>query len=267
MLFLIRKNMKTYELSKQKNIRDLGGMVTKDGHHIRYGKIIRGGALLNLTEEDQKVIDELHITDIIDFRSSSEYLSLPTYKPSGVRAHNIPVLKQSTQEEAQKRINSEDGNLLWFLEDHTSGFEHLRKVYSEFVTTKEGTNAFKKFFEIVSQPDVVSYFHCSQGKDRTGFAAYLFEIALGVSEEDAMEDYLFSNVAMEKRAEALLRSVEYRPFYNEEYKQNLLDVFSTKREYLQSSIDAMKENYGSTIGFIEQALDVDVSSLRALYLE
>ena len=63
--------MKIYELSKQKNIRDLGGLITKDGRHIKYGKIIRGGALLRLTDEDKKVIDELHLTDIIDFRSSS----------------------------------------------------------------------------------------------------------------------------------------------------------------------------------------------------
>ena len=259
--------MKTYELSKQKNIRDLGGMVTKDGYHIKYGKIIRGGALLRLTDEDKKVIDELHLTDIIDFRSSSEYLSLPTYVPEGTRTHNVPVLKVSTQEEANRRIKSADGNLLWFLEDHTSGFEHLRKIYSEFVTTEEGVSAFKKFFEIIMQKDAVAYFHCSQGKDRTGFAAYLFEIALGVSEKDAMDDYLLSNVAMESRAEALLRSVEYRPFYNEEYKKNLVDVFSTKVEYMQSAIDAMNKLYGNTVNFIKQCLGVDINLLKALYLE
>ncbi|MBO4855759.1 MAG: tyrosine-protein phosphatase [Bacilli bacterium] len=259
--------MKTYELSKQKNIRDLGGMATKDGHHIKYGKLIRGGALLKLSEEDQKAIDELHLTDIIDFRSSSEYLSLPTYQPSGVRTHNIPVLKMSTNEEAQKRVKSADGNLLWFLEDQTSGFEHLRKVYREFVTTDEGKSAFRKFFEIIMQPDAVTYFHCSQGKDRTGFAAYLFEIAVGVSEEDAMEDYLFSNIAMEKRAEALLRSVEYRPFYNEEYKKNLVDVFSTKVEYMKSAVDAMNEFYGGTKNFIEHELGVNIATLRERFLE
>ena len=258
--------MKTYELSKQKNIRDLGGMVTKDGHHIKYGKIIRGGALLKLTEEDQKIIDDMHLTDIIDFRSSSEYLSLQTYQPSGVRMHNVPVLKEETNEEAKRRIKSADGNLLWFLEDQTSGFEHLRKVYREFVTAEEGKNAFREFFRIIMQENAVTYFHCSQGKDRTGFAAYLLEIALGISEEDAMEDYLFSNLAMEKRAEALLRSVEYRPFYNEEYKKNLLDVFSTKKEYLNSSINAMNEFYGGTINFIQKELNVDVALLKERFL-
>ena len=169
-------------------------------------------------------------------------------------------------DEARKRIKSADGNLLWFLEDQTSGFEHLRKVYREFVTTKEGVYALSKFFEIISKDDVVTYFHCSQGKERTGFAAYLLEIALGLSEEEAMEDYLLSNIAMEKRAEALLRSVEYKPFYNEEYKKNLTDVFSTKVEYMQSAIDAMNELYGSTMGFIVNGLGVDIDRLKELYL-
>ncbi len=259
--------MKTYELSKQKNIRDLGGLATKDGRHIKYGKIIRGGLLAIVTDDDIAIINNFHLTDIIDFRSSLEFESFPDYPFEGVRIHNIPVLKVSTQEESTKRIKSADGNLLWFLEDQTSGFEHLRKIYREFVTTKEGVYAFSKFFEIISRDNAVTYFHCSQGKDRTGFAAYLFEIALGVPEEVAMEDYLFSNIAMEKRAEALLRSVEYKPFYNEEYKKNLLDVFSTKVDYLKSAIEAMNELYGSTIGFIVQGLGVDINRLKELYLD
>ena len=259
--------MKTYELSHQKNIRDLGGLKTVDGHSIKYGKIIRGGVLHRLNEEDKAIVDGFHLTDLIDFRSQSEFVSIPDYEPKGVKMHNVPVLKISTQEESTKRIKSADGNLLWFLEDQTSGFEHLRKVYNEFVTTKEGIRAFKKFFEIIMQEDAVTYFHCSQGKDRTGFAAYLFEIALGVSEKDAMDDYLLSNVAMEKRAEALLRSVEYRPFYNEEYKQNLLDVFSTKVEYMQSAIDAINSLYGGTINFIKEALGVDIEKLKSIFLQ
>ena len=259
--------MKIYELTKQKNIRDIGGMITKDGRHIKYGKIIRGGLLAKLTEEDVAVINELHLTDIIDFRSSLEFESFRDYPFEGAKMHNIPVLRISTQEESNKRIKSADGNLLWFLEDQTSGFEHLRKIYSEFATSEEGVSAFKKFFEIVSQENRVVYFHCSQGKDRTGFAAYLFEIALGVSEKDAMDDYLLSNVAMEKRAEALLRSVEYRPFYNEEYKKDLIDVFSTKVEYMESAINEMNKLYGSTLNFIKKALGVNVEALKAIYLE
>ena len=42
--------MKVYELSFQKNIRDIGGMVTKDGRHIKYGRLIRGSVLTKIDE-------------------------------------------------------------------------------------------------------------------------------------------------------------------------------------------------------------------------
>lgn len=259
--------MRIIELSFQKNIRDIGGLSAKDGHHIKYGKLYRGNALLKINEDDAKIIDDFQLTDIIDFRSPDEFESMPDYHPEGVRMHNIPVLRKEAAEEERKKIKSADGNLLWFIGDHTSGFQHLVKVYSEFVTTEEGRNAFKEFFRIILQDDTVSYFHCSQGKDRTGFAAYLLEIALGVSEKDAMDDYLLSNVAMAERAESLLRQVEYRPFYSEEYKRDLIDVFSTKEEYLKSAIKAMDDYYGGTLEFIKNELDVDIDKLKQLYLE
>ena len=214
--------MKIFDLSVQKNIRDIGGLKTKDGHQIKYGKLYRGGALLKINEDDAKIIDGFHLTDIIDFRNEDEFADMPDYCPKGAKMHNIPVLKKDPDSAKKRETKGQDGNLLWFIGDHTSGFEHLKQVYGEFVTTEEGVHAFKEFFKILLNNDVVTYFHCSQGKDRTGFAAYLLEIALGVSHEDALDDYLLSNVAMEIRAEALLRKVEYKPFYSEAYKKDLL---------------------------------------------
>ena len=72
---------------------------------------------------------------------------------------------------------------------------------------------------------------------------------------------------MEKRAEMMLRRVEYLPFYNEEYKQSLIDVFSTRVEYMNSAINAMKEHYGGTLNYIKDALGVDIDKLKSLYLE
>ena len=48
--------MKVYELSFQKNIRDIGGMVTKDGRHIKYGRLIRGSVLTKIDENDEQII-------------------------------------------------------------------------------------------------------------------------------------------------------------------------------------------------------------------
>ena len=259
--------MRQYELYNQKNIRDLGGLVGFNNRKIKYQKLFRGGALIKVTEEDIPIIESFHLTDVIDFRTSFEFDYRPDYRIEGVTYHNIPALKEDdkNKEDAHKY---EDGNLLWFVKPGDTGFNHLRRTYDEFVTTKEGINAFKRFFELlVSSPDKTFYFHCSQGKDRAGFAAFLLEIALGVSYDDAIEDYLLSNVAMEKRVVRLIESVEDKSFYNEEYHKALLDVFSAKKEYMDSVIKKMNELYGGTMEFIQNVLKVDIDKLRDIYLE
>ena len=154
--------MKVYELSFQKNIRDIGGMATIDGHHIKYGRLIRGSVLTKIDENDEQIIKGLNITDIIDFRSPDEFEYYPDFHLDGVRMHNLPVLSKKTNDEARQRMKSSDGNLLWFLEDNTSGFNHLVKVYSEFITTQDGIGAYKKFFEIILNDNRVTYFHCTR---------------------------------------------------------------------------------------------------------
>ena len=47
-------------------------------------------------------------------------------------------------------------------------------------------------FELLLKDDGHVYFHCSAGKDRTG-SVLLIMIALGMSEEDAIDEYLLSN--------------------------------------------------------------------------
>ena len=261
--------MKKYQLSFQKNIRDLGGLTGYEGHHIKYGKLFRGGALIKVQEEDIPIIESFHLTDVVDFRTSVEFEYRPDYRIEGVKYHNLSALKEEEEHKGNKEVQlNEDGNLLWFIKKGDTGFDHLRKTYDHFVTTEEGIKAFKDFFSILlSSDDLVVYFHCSQGKDRAGFAAYLIETALGVSYEDAMEDYLLSNEAMESRVQRLIASVEDKSFYNEEYHQSLLDVFSAKKEYLDSVIRKMVELYGSTMNFITNILEVDVDRLRKIYLD
>ncbi len=254
--------MRRYELSFQKNIRDLGGLETFDGRKIKYGRIYRGGALGKVNKEDIKVVYSFGLTDIIDFRGVDEFLARPDYKFLGVNYHSFPVIEEKVRED-----NKDDGNLLWFVDNGVSGFEHLRLSYREFVTTKKAIRAYRHFFRILLEEGRSVYFHCSQGKDRAGFAAYLVEIALGVPVDTALADYLSTNIAMEKKIDGLLAQVEGKEFCSEQYKQDLRDVFAAKLEYISESINLMNELYGSSMNFIEKILGVDVERLRTLYLE
>lgn len=256
--------MKIYELTYQKNIRDLGGMTTKSGKTIKYGCLYRGGLLNKVTDEDIKVIDSFHLTDIVDFRSSDEYNERHDYPFTGVTFHNFSAFESDLKKEEQRQ---EDGNLLWFIDKGNDGFTHLAKTYRQLVDTPQGIVAYKKFFELILQDNKVTYFHCSQGKDRAGVAAFLIEIALGVSLKDAIDDYMLSNKAMEIRLVNLMKQVENKPFFNEQYKQSMRDVFSAKKEYIQEVIDIINAKYGGFDNYFKDVLKIDVNRLKELYLQ
>ena len=257
--------MRKITLSFQKNIRDLGGLVGYNGLKVKYNTIYRGGFLGRVSDEDVKIINSLHLTDIIDFRGSHEFKHRPDYPFVGVTFHNLSSMKEDVKKEESK---SEDSNLLWFLGDNTDGFKHMYDLYPELVTDKVGIIAYRKFFRILTgNPGHVFYFHCSQGKDRAGLAAYLLETALGVSKEDAIKDYLLSNEAMEIRIQYHINELKDKDFYNEVYEKALKDVFSAKIEYLNHALEAIEQKYGSVENYLINELRVDIPKLRALYLE
>lgn len=63
-------------------------------------------------------------------------------------------------------------------------------------TQSENIPSIKLFFETLAEPSNYPIaFHCMRGTDRTGALAYLLGAMVGMSEEDLMLDYLFSDLA------------------------------------------------------------------------
>ena len=67
----------------------------------------------------------------------------------------------------------------------------MQDTYRGFV--RQNTHRFQEFFGHLLAAQEPTVFHCTAGKDRTGFAAALVLHALGASEEEVMFDYLLTN--------------------------------------------------------------------------
>ena len=257
--------MREIELSFQKNIRDLGGLVGYQGKKVKCGRLFRGGFLNRINSEDTEILRSLNLTHIIDFRSRDEFINRPDYRLDNVQYFNFSPLIDHFNEDQKKLA---DGNLLWFVSSDGTGKDHMFKMYKEMVNSETGKSAYRQFFKLIlDNPNGVFYFHCSQGKDRVGLASFYIEMILGVDMNTAIEDYLRSNNAMKIRVEYLLKMVENKPYFDEAYHQSLLDVFSAKEEYLNASIDEMIKNSGSILGYIEKELGVDIDKFRKIFLE
>ena len=76
------------------NARELGGYVGADGRKVKRGVLLRTGALSEISEADRRrLLEQYHLTDIIDFRTSFECDAAPDPEMDGVVCHPIRILE------------------------------------------------------------------------------------------------------------------------------------------------------------------------------
>ena len=126
--------------------------------------------------------------------------------------------------------------------------------------------AYQRLFDLLLQDGGNLYFHCTAGKDRTGVAGFLIMMALGVEEEDAIQEYLLSNTYLKQGDD------EFAMLLNssEEKKQLFAPLLGVQEEFIRLTIRSIKEAYTSYDEFFlrEYKLDQEKRNrLAELYCE
>ena len=123
--------------------------------------------------------------------------------------------------------------------------------------------AYAQMYERIADPaNLATVFHCSAGKDRTGWAAASFLSLLGVPQDVVFEDYLLSNDYLAESTAHTLEQVG-----------GLIDpallepVLGVDAEYLQASFDTVDSEYGSIDGYFTEGLGLDQATIDQLEKE
>jgi protein-tyrosine phosphatase len=231
------------------NFRDLGGYAGFDGRPVRWRRLFRSDHLAALTEADRSMLAGLGVARAFDFRGERERAT-QAYELPGLRQFALtiePVIVQSVQALA------EQGRDLTV--PACEGL--MRDLYRRLVN--EQSARFAQFFTHLLDEDTPAVFHCTAGKDRTGFAAALFLLALGVSREDVMQDYLLTNRHF-KAPVLSWRGID---------PQVLAVMWRVQPDFLQSALQAVDEQ-GGVAAYLERGLGLGPQALQALrtrYLE
>ena len=235
------------------NVRDLGGIAAADGRRVRLGRLLRGAGLEHARDADIATLrDALQLRHIVDFRDASECARHPDRDVPGAQYHSLPALPGLPPPMPR---------------DREPDFDPIfARIYEFLACSGEATAAYREFFRILLDcPEGAVYFHCTQGKDRTGIAALLVLAALGVSEEAALEDYFLSNVGLKEAMEHPESPGSER--WSRETKEKLFFVF---QKTLDVYLSCIARDWGGVDGYLRGGLgltDADFVRLRALYLE
>jgi len=108
-------------------------------------------------------------------------------------------------------------------------------------------------------------FHCTTGKDRTGWAAAALLTLLGVPRDVVMQDFLRSNDYIIPAYRDVIDGF-VAAGGEEEIPRSALGV---RREYLEAAFDEMETRHGTIEGYFSEALGIDAAqqgALQDLYL-
>ncbi|MFB7449581.1 tyrosine-protein phosphatase [Streptomyces sp. NPDC056194] len=234
------------KLSGTVNLRDAGGYRTENGQWVRMGEVYRSDALNHLTAEDQAKLQRLRIRTVLDLRMEDERAKDPDKVPAGADYVVADVFAGSGAFQSMPRTPAEAERMMIDAE-------------KAMVSGDGGKKAYSQVLDAMGEDDERSVlFHCTAGKDRTGWSNAALLTALGVPRETVMADYLASNTYRKAANDALLGHLP--PQQAAVYKP-LLDV---RAEYLNSGYDEVEATYGSFDRYLKDALGIDHRELKRL---
>lgn len=237
-------------LASADNFRDVAGpgYPTADGGRVRRGVLFRSNEL-TLTDEDADALSRLGITAIFDLRDAHEVEAHPDAPVPGSTWRHIEV--KGIPMEAVATLASRE-----------EGLAVMGEVYRGFVEKEGGRAAFGELLREIAAGTGPQLFHCTAGKDRTGWASVLLLHLAGVAPETILEDYLTTNTI------SSATRTKYLGMVREHLGPDKVDVYETvmvaDAAYLQQAYDAVDATYGSIDTYLAEGLGLAPDTLAAL---
>lgn len=194
-----------------KNMRDIGGIVTRSGRRINEGVFIRSNVPVGLSDADLSFLMETRLTTVIDLRSLHEIQTRKSdLNDTRFRYRHIEV-KGAAPPESESKIP---------------------EGYLEIIgdTSTVGT-----IMETMARAPGGVIFHCNAGKDRSGVLSMLLLLYADAYDEDIIADYQVSHTFIGADVLRYLKQHPELPAW----------AGQSKAEYMEETLRLFRATYGT----------------------
>jgi protein-tyrosine phosphatase len=203
-----------------------------------------------LSTADVAQLQALGVGHSLDFRGVAEYTATP-YDIPGVQ--RVALAIEPTVVARMQALVAQG------IEPTTEEtVELMRETYRDFVNRNADT--FGRFIKHLLEQPTPQVFHCTAGKDRTGFAAALLLSALGVDRAAIEHDYLLTNQLYRRD-----------PRLEGKGPAHVMKVlWQVQPEFLHAAYEAVDAQHGGMQNYLHGAIGLspqELAELRSLLLE
>ena len=246
--------MRRIELEGCFNFRDLGGWRTDDGRTVKWNRLYRADSVHLMTDADvQHARDDLGVRTLIDLRSDLEV----TFGGVGALAEAVALRQhapfRSRPIDAPAGAASDDRSPDAMVAQYLGILEHSSDLIVDAVKA------------VATDDGLPAVFFCAAGKDRTGVLSAVLLGALGVQEDDIVEDYVLSAETIDR----VIGRFGENPGSPDMYRDLPSSHFAPVAETMHRFVAGVRESYGSFGSYLEaKGLSAGaLTSLRALLVE
>jgi len=245
-------DLDTPRLTGIDNFRDVAGITTAystthDGR-MRAGVFYRSNALTP-TASDLATLNGLGIKAVYDLRTPSEIAATPDTMISGATYQNIDIIGATTSGANITTVSFKSA---------AEATAMMQETNRAFVSDAGMRGQLGVLFNELAGVDGAALFHCTAGKDRTGWTAAVLQSIAGVDNATIMSNYLATN---DYTADRVAKTLAMMPPSMAAIYAPLLGV---EASYLQAGLDQVTAQYGSMDNYLKQGLGLSQETIYVL---
>jgi protein tyrosine/serine phosphatase len=227
------------------NVRDLGGLPTRDGRVTQFNRIVRADNLRRLSERGKLALVEHGVSRVVDLRFPEE-LALDAAGDLPVEVVHLSLLGANRTEEWQAEQDAA-------MDAAASAESYLRWSYLDFLERYRDRFG-DAVRAIADAPDGAVVVHCVGGKDRTGLVTALVLRVAGVEPDVVAADYALTEAALAPTHEQWVAEAP-----DEAVRRRRLLLQPAPPSVMTAVLEALEERYGGVPAYLRGAgVDDDV---------